>query len=463
MYMFFGRFHPLFVHLPIGLLFFALLLETGQVWKPQNRFKQILPMLWLLCALAAGFSASSGYLLSLGGGYEEETLNLHKIGGIALFIISLLCYLLYTRSMSFMKKAVRPIRYVLVVGAGALLVVTGHGGGSLTHGSNYLTEFSPLHMDSDRASAAGIQYGATGVFTQSAAPISNLDSAEIFSHVVMPILQSKCVSCHNEEKKKGGLLLTSYAAILAGGKTKAGVMAGNTANSELFRRITLPKDHKEFMPTNGKKPLTENQIAMLEWWIESGAHQNTMVTALHPDEKMQAVLEDFFQIGQDALLAYAATQVDRNTLADLLKAGFQVNSINKNSNLVEIKFNGKQDQKPNLAILQTVKEQLVWLQLTNCGITDEDLKTIGGLTNLYKLNLNRNAITDKGIAELTSLAKLEYLNVYGTSITEKSLPLLNNLPSLKKLYVWETAIDTSLLQVGFKDKKALELVYKLTP
>lgn len=457
LFMFLGRFHPLFVHLPIGILSFTLLLELVARWKPRDRFNTIIPTLWLCSALAAAFSASTGYLLSLGGGYEEETLNLHKIGGIALFIIALLCYLLYTLPMTFMKKAVRPIRSILVMGSVVLLVLTGHGGGSLTHGSNYLTEFSPL-------SAADEVKGATAERTeQSTANISTLDSADIFTHAVMPILQSKCVSCHNEEKKKGGLLLTSYEAILAGGKTKEGVMAGNTANSELFRRITLPKDHKEFMPTDGKKPLTENQVAILEWWIETGAHRNMVVTALHPDKKIQDVLEDFFQIGQEAILSYAAAQPDRKILADLLKAGFQVNMINKGSNLIEVKFNGTENQKPDLALLNRVKEQLVWLHLTNCGITDEDLKTIAGLSNLYKLNLNRNAITDKGTQELSALTKLEYLNLFGTSITAKSLPLLVNLPRLKKLYVWETAIDSSAVQKEPKHNKELELVYSLNP
>ena len=455
-FMFLGRFHPLFVHLPIGLLVFTLFAESMLLWKPRESFKKIIPILWLFSALGAACSAASGYLLSLGGGYEEDALSFHKNGGIALCCISTTCYLLYVLPLDFMKKTVRPIRYLLVLGAGVLLVTTGHGGGSLAHGSNYLTEFRPIQTS---AVGGADRYDETAL--KAKASISSLDSADIFKHVVMPILQSKCVSCHNEEKKKGGLLLTSYDAILAGGKTKEGVMAGNTANSEIFRRITLPKNHKEFMPTDGKKPLTENQVSILEWWIETGAQQNMMIASMHPDKKMQDVLEDFFQIGEAAIISYAAKAPDRNNLADLLKAGFQVNMINKGSNLIEVKFNGNENQKPNLGLLKSVQENLVWLHLTNCGITDEDLVIIGGLPNLYKLNLNRNAITDKGIVELANLSKLEYLNLYGTSITEKSLPGLIKLPKLKKLYAWETAIDSSFSMNGINAAKDLELVFKL--
>lgn len=476
--LFFGRFHPLFVHLPIGLLSFALLLEVLMLWKPRERFKQIIPMVWMLSALGAGLSASSGYLLSLGGGYEEESLNLHKQMGITLFIISTLCFLLYVVPLTFMKKAVQPLRTILVLGAGVLLVITGHGGGSLTHGSNYLTEFSPLRS-SDQASEENSDQSSEESFVRfsvgssdgrpltanasgmaRSTKVTSLDSADVFIHAVMPILQSKCVSCHNAEKKKGGLLLTSYEAILAGGKTKEGLVSGNTANSEIFRRITLPKDHKEFMPTDGKTPLTENQVAILEWWIETGAHRNMAVAALHPNKKMQDVLEDFFQIGQAAILAYTAKQPDRNDLVSLLNAGFQVNRINKSSNLLEVKFIGREKQKPDLSLLNKVKEQLVWLQLVNCGVTDEDLKTIGRLTHLYKLNLNRNEITDKGVENLSGLSKLEHLNLYGTSITEKSIPLLSDLPALQKLYVWETRIDTTLVENTPKSKKDLNIVYR---
>lgn len=451
-FMFLGRFHPLFVHLPIGLLSFALLLELLMIWKPRDAFKKVIPFLWLLSALSAAFSAGSGYLLSLGEGYEEETLNLHKIGGITLAIVSTVCYLLYALPLDFMKKLVRPVRYIFVMSAGVLLVITGHGGGSLTHGSSYLTEFSPLSN-----SAAAV----VGSNQQTNERITSLDSADIFQHAVMPILQSKCVSCHNKEKQKGELLLTSYEEIMAGGKSREGVIPGNISTSEIFRRITLPKDHKEFMPTDGKKPLTENQIAILEWWIETGAHKNMMIAGLRPNKKMQDVFGDFFQIGRDAILSYAAKPANQEDVAALIKEGFQVYAINQGNNLLEIKFSGPSNQKPNIELLSAVKDQLVWLQLTNCSIDDEDLKSIGKLINLYKLNLNRTKITDQGINELASLSKLEYLNLYGTAITDSSVIAVQHFESLKKLYVWETAIDTIKMDSVPKIKKDLDIVYKL--
>jgi len=450
-YMFFGRFHPLFVHLPIGLLAFAIFMEVLLLLKPRETYQKIMPLVWLLAALSAILSAGSGYFLSQGGGYTEETLYQHKIGGIVLAILSTLCCVLHWFPIPIVQKATKPIRSVLVVAVAVLLVFTGHWGGSLTHGSDYLTKFSLLSTT------------AVDIKKKTTPKIVSLDSADIFNQAVMPILEAKCVSCHNSEKQKGELLLTSYQDILNGGKTGKGIVPGNLSTSELYRRITLPKDHKEFMPTDGKTPLNETQVAILEWWIETGAHKNIMVADLHPNKKMQDVFGDYFQLGRAAILSYTAEPAAESDISALVKAGFQVYAISETSNLLEIKYNGLTDEKPNLNLLKAVKNQLVWLQLTNCGLTDEDVEVVGQLTNLYKLNLNRNKITDKGINELVGLSKLEYLNVYGTVITDSSVSAMVNLPNLKQLYVWETAIDTNRMAMNPVVKKGLEIVYKLEP
>ena len=99
--------------------------------------------------------------------------------------------------------------------------------------------------------------------------------------------------------------------------------------------------------------------------------------------------------------------------------------------------------------------------LTDCGITDEQLKTIAGLPNLYKLNLSRNAITDTGVKHLLSLPKLKMLNLYGTNITDAGIRLLTGMSSLQNLYVWETKLDTLRMDTFRSPRKDLEIVYKL--
>jgi uncharacterized membrane protein len=444
---FFGRFHPLFVHLPIGFLCFAILVEILFRWKRNTDLQRMLPLLWLVTAISAVLSALSGYFLSQGGDYDEDVLAWHKYGGIGIAVLSVIICLVYTMP-ALNKISIGIPRTVLVTISFVLLVLTGHWGGSLTHGRDYLTAGSG--QEEELAGARSLR-------------ISSLDSADVFDDAVMPIFQAKCVSCHNPEKKKGELLLTSYEEILKGGKTRAGVVPGNIATSEVFRRITLPKDHKEFMPSNGKKPLSEMQTAILGWWIETGAHRDIAISKLEPDKRMVDLFNDFFQLDRDAILAYKADAAADDDIAALIRAGYQVNAVSKSNHLLEVKYNGNGQTKPDLGLLSDIKEQLVWLHLTNCNLVDDDIRSITQLSNLYKLNLNRNKITDKGVALLGSLSKLEYLNLYGNSISDSSVSVFSTLPQLRKLYVWDTSIDSVGAASLTTGNKKLEVVYRVKP
>ncbi len=447
--LFVGRFHPLLVHLPIGLLSFAMVLHLVQWKKKSARLTDALTILWLLAAVSGGLSILSGWLLSSGGGYESQTLERHKNGGILVAVLSMVVFITYLIQGKSQRSAFPILRLVGIVSAIGSMILTGHWGGALTHGGAYLTEYSPFAA-SDSTAAAG----------STARQIRDLDSAYLFEDVVMPILQAKCVSCHSEEKKKGEYLLTSHAAILQGGKSGAGVVPGNLATSELYRRISLPEDHKEFMPTDGKTPLTDEQKAILEWWIETGAHQRQRVTAFVPNAKRRDELVRFFGLDQQAVAGHVAPAPDPAAIDALLQNGYRVNLLTQTGNLLEVKFNGKGSSKPDLSVLTAVKQQLVWLQLENCQLEDADLQALAPLTSLFKLNLNRNPITEKGCSFLPQLTKLEYLNLYGTQVTEAGLPLLTSLPSLKKLYLWETKVDQAKIDSSGIPPK-LELVLAL--
>lgn len=452
-YIFLGRFHALFVHLPIGFISLAILLEIGVRWMKFERYMPVIPFLWMLAAISSIVSVALGYSLSLGGGYDEETLYWHRLGGFCLIGVTLACSFLTWSRLPVVPVFGRPLYLVFVAAAAVLLVITGHNGGSLTHGNTYLTEFAPAMLGGPKADT-----------TQGAkpkGPILHPDSADIFKDAVLPILQTKCASCHNTNKKKGDLLVGSYEEIFKGGKSGQGIVPGNLATSELFRRVSLPHDHKEFMPSGGKTPLTDQQLAILEWWIETGAQKTALIGDLHPNKKMQDIFADFFQVGRDPILDLVVPAEDPKAVAALLKKGFQVNQLTQNKHLFEVKRNGPVTEKTNVEDLLPLKDQLVWLQLSNSGITDADLKIIGSLPNLYKLNLSRNAITNQGVQQLAGLSKLEYLNLYETAITDSGIIALTALPKLKKLYVWGTAAD-SVKMAGFTPaRKDLEIVYKL--
>ncbi len=52
----------------------------------------------------------------------------------------------------------------------------------------------------------------------------------------------------------------------------------NLSESELYRRITLDPGHEDFMPTDGKTPLTKSETEMIRWWIENADAQRRKKT-----------------------------------------------------------------------------------------------------------------------------------------------------------------------------------------
>jgi WD40 repeat protein len=84
---------------------------------------------------------------------------------------------------------------------------------------------------------------------------------------VRPLLENKCFSCHNPDKKKGDLDLTSFAATMAGG---GGGMVVNSGDAESSRLITTTtKKEEPFMPPEGA-PLGAKDIEILSKWVQGG-------------------------------------------------------------------------------------------------------------------------------------------------------------------------------------------------
>jgi hypothetical protein len=94
---------------------------------------------------------------------------------------------------------------------------------------------------------------------------------ELFRQHVRPLLTDRCARCHGGGKKRGGLDMTSRAALLKGGDGGPVVVPGKARESRLYRAAAhLDEPH---MPPKGEKggPLTRNQLALLARWIDLGA------------------------------------------------------------------------------------------------------------------------------------------------------------------------------------------------
>jgi len=432
-----GRLHPLLVHLPIGLVAGALLLGLWRRFRPAQAPDAALALLWTAAAASALLSVLSGLLHASAGGYAGELLSTHRLGGISLAALTTLLALLRLQGGAAAWQ--RRTRDGLAAATGALLLYTGHSGGSLTHGPGYLT-------------AAGDD--AEAVPARRLPPV--VDSMELFADAVLPILQARCTGCHNPSRQKGGLLLTGHADILRGGKSGAGLVPGNPSASEILRRVSLPPDHEAFMPAEGRAPLTAAQRSILEWWIAKGAPASMPLAAHPPDDRMRKALDEHLRRSRDAAPDTEVPAAAARDIEALASAGFRVGRITAAGPWLQVK--AADTSRPDLAVLARVRAQLRWLDLPACGLTDADLGALADLDALVRLDLSRNPVGDEGVASLGGLRHLEYLNLYGTRVTGRSLDRLTALPSLQRLYVWDTGIDS--LPPSQPLRPGLEIVWK---
>ena len=125
-YIYFGRLHPLLVHLPIGLIIGALLLDGWRMMKPASGSDASLSVIWTAAAVSAILSALTGYVHANGDGYAQEILSFHRIGGISLAVITSIIAAIYVFRSSLLRR--RVIRVPLLSFTFGMLVYTGHCG-----------------------------------------------------------------------------------------------------------------------------------------------------------------------------------------------------------------------------------------------------------------------------------------------------------------------------------------------
>ena len=174
---FLGRFHPLIVHLPIGILIMAFILEFAS--QKTKKFKNILDpaisitLFWgCITSIAA---ASAGWLISFQGGYDSETLYWHKWLGVSVIVISFISWLIKGRKLQFKRLYTNIILGLVIL----LLLATGHLGGNLTHGEEYLFLYSPQIIKK----MVGMDENPNYINLE----LSNPDSIKVYKDLIEPI------------------------------------------------------------------------------------------------------------------------------------------------------------------------------------------------------------------------------------------------------------------------------------
>ena len=261
---------------------------------------------------------------------------------------------------------------------------------------------------------------------------------------IRPILEERCYSCHGPEKQKSKLRLDQPDAITQGGEEGPAVVPNKPEDSPLYRRITLPPDHDDFMPQKGP-PLSPEQIALIRAWIEQGAVFTVSVAQAPADAAAAfAARQEPSRREPDILdvLAQGVSAPNEEAVQRLRNFGAYVVPLSAESPLLQVSFENaaRQTNDDTLALIEPLAPNIAWLNLAGTGITDDGMRRVATLRNLTHLHLERTSISDAGLATLSGLEHLQYLNVYGTRVTDAGLEALASLKNLRSLYVWRTQV-----------------------
>ena len=457
---FIGRFHPLIVHLPIGFLLIAVLLEIGRRTGKIGVSESTISFILFWAAVGSTFACIAGYLLSLGGGYDAELLEDHKWAGIGVAAFAWVAWL--AKSDFSDKIPFAPLFYLPSFAlATVFLLSAGHDGGSLTHGEQYLTQYTPEPF----RSIAGMPPLETESIEIK--PIANINEAVVYQDIVQPILKNKCTQCHNSSKQKGDLRLDELALIAKGGKNGPAFIAGKGAESDMIKRCLLPEGDDDHMPPKGKPQLSPDQVSLISWWIDQGASADKKVSELKTPDQLKPVLaklagpqsEGGATATASVLDGLTVPQPDAKLIEGLKNAGLIVNRLSADKNLLEVSaVNAPNFDDKQIALLLPLADQIVWLKVGKTKVSDQGMKEISKLKNLNKLHIEHTQITDAGLAPLKGLSRLEYLNVVDTKVSDAGLKNILGSKSLKSVYVWEsgvTEIAASELRKSYPNVKII--------
>jgi len=423
---FIAHLHPALVHLPIGILLIALILQLLAVKEKFHSLRAAIPIVLLAGVLSAVFSCITGFMLFRSSDYDKSLVSWHMWMALSL---TFMAFALYARSFS--GRAFDRTGKWLGAGVLVLLTITGHLGGSLTHGEDYLSGA----LDDGPAAAAVIT------------PLVHVQEAPVYDSVVKPLLAVGCYSCHGPRKQKGGLRLDNPAAITKGGKDGIALIAGKADSSEMIKRMLLPESDDHHMPPKGHRQLSRAQMELLSWWIDQGGDFSKRVKELPQPEKIRSALLAL-QKGSGAAAADMAAVVpeeavepgDKKAIAGLREAGVVVMPVAQNSNYLSVNFSGVRGAAL-VPLLLSVKKQLVQLDLSGSGVGDSSMAVVKQCAALRYVNVSNTGVTDRGVGMLGALPELRVLNLVGTSVTGQGLLSMQPPKHLHALYLYHTRVE----------------------
>ena len=276
--LFFGRLHPMMVHFPIALLLVALVMEL--LSGKRENLRSGANLLLYLGTLSAFLAVVMGLVLHKTENYGGELVEYHEWTGILTFLLAGLAIVFLRRTER--GKGRRTVYRLSLALSVISLTIAGHLGASLTHGEDYLSGAFEQDTEHDAGKANQLlqDYQAiltTGNFSPGQLDRLNLEVRAIFAH--------NCYQCHSREKQKGDLILQTEEGVMRGGENGPILIPGQADQSEIIRRLQLPRSDEESMPPKGKV-LQKSEIELIALWIEQGAHWADQELKVFPEAEL---------------------------------------------------------------------------------------------------------------------------------------------------------------------------------
>ncbi len=256
LWLFAGKLHPLGVHFPIALILAAALLEFVRFRRGAYSPSPAGVACIVLGGLSAVASAAMGWSDAETSGHSgsDPVLAWHRWLSVAVAVLASVAAVL--APIARVRRTRRPfVMYRLgLVGAAMAVAVTGHLGGSLVHGRDYI----------DRALA----YLSSGP-----APVTlvSADSRVDFEKDIRPIFARRCFHCHTGEDPESDRRLDSREGVLAGGASGVPAIVPGRADESRLIALVSGAEVGTTMPPKGA-PLDDESVRLLRLWIDQGAH-----------------------------------------------------------------------------------------------------------------------------------------------------------------------------------------------
>lgn len=283
-----GRFHVLVVHFPIALIILIGLIEAWRWWQRDESHNALLLPLSLLTAVSAVIAAGMGWLQAASmapAGTAAELLLIHRWTGTVTAGVAVVIAMTRWR----LERA-PSTRFTMVHRGGvavgvSLVAITGHVGGLLVHGEDYLSSALPwarAQAPTEHPMSATLKPYDAMPADGHRGPVGEPDGARTtieFVRDIAPVL-SVCLECHGPAKQQGDLRVDSRKALLSGGVTGPAIIPGRGNDSLLVQRLRGEGGDPR-MPKK-KEPIPEAIIRTIVRWIDEGAEWPDGIQVLAP-------------------------------------------------------------------------------------------------------------------------------------------------------------------------------------